>query len=126
MPPNLQETPNLSTFTEEILNRKLHFLCSVTRSSTFILLIISETPWKALRTHSVILHSCIMCRRHSYVVHESLLKMCKRWRKTRVYRNNWNVVFGKHLLEGKTMWQKKSTRIRIIWNKRWPRLNVAP
>ena len=26
--PNLQETADLLTFTEEILNRKLHFLCS--------------------------------------------------------------------------------------------------
>ena len=28
--PNLQETTNLVTFTEEIVNGKLHFLCSVT------------------------------------------------------------------------------------------------
>ena len=27
--PNPQETPDLVTFNEEILNRKLHFLCSV-------------------------------------------------------------------------------------------------
>ena len=26
--PNLQETANLVTFTEEIFNRKLHFVCS--------------------------------------------------------------------------------------------------
>ena len=29
MQPNPQETANLATFTEEILNGKLHFLCSV-------------------------------------------------------------------------------------------------
>ena len=29
MRPNLQETAALITFTEEILNGKLHFLCSV-------------------------------------------------------------------------------------------------
>ena len=29
MRPNLQETTDLVTFTEEILNKKLHFLCSV-------------------------------------------------------------------------------------------------
>ena len=29
--PNLQETADLVTFIEEILNGKLHFLCSVTR-----------------------------------------------------------------------------------------------
>ena len=28
MLPNLQETADLVTFTKEILNRKLHFLCS--------------------------------------------------------------------------------------------------
>ena len=28
--PNLQETANLVTFTEEIFNRKLHFVCSAT------------------------------------------------------------------------------------------------
>ena len=28
--PNSQETTDLATFTEEILNGKLHFLCSVT------------------------------------------------------------------------------------------------
>ena len=30
MSPNPQETANLTTFTEEILNGKLHFLCSET------------------------------------------------------------------------------------------------
>ena len=32
MQPNAQETAALSTFTEEILDRKLHFLCSKTCS----------------------------------------------------------------------------------------------
>ena len=35
MLPDPQETANLVTFTEEILNGKLHFLCSVTTSSFF-------------------------------------------------------------------------------------------
>ena len=30
MCPNSQQTADLVTFTEEILNRKLHFLCSAT------------------------------------------------------------------------------------------------
>ena len=30
--PNLQETADLVTFTEEILNGKLHFLCSVSQN----------------------------------------------------------------------------------------------
>ena len=36
MRPNLQETADLVTFTEEILNRKLHFLCSAASSLTLL------------------------------------------------------------------------------------------
>ena len=34
MRPNSQETADLVIFTEEILNGKLHFLCSVNENST--------------------------------------------------------------------------------------------
>ena len=34
MSPNPQETEDLVTFTEEILNEKLYFLCSVTENQT--------------------------------------------------------------------------------------------
>ena len=37
--PNLQETADLVTFTEEILNRKLHLLCSV-KSINQILIVV--------------------------------------------------------------------------------------
>ena len=34
--PNPQETPDLITFTEEILNGKLYFLCSIFKAMTEI------------------------------------------------------------------------------------------
>ena len=37
MRPNLQETADLVTFTEEILNEKLHFLCSEYSASPILL-----------------------------------------------------------------------------------------
>ena len=37
MYPNLQFSTNLVTFTEEIINKKLHFLCSVNLSKQFYL-----------------------------------------------------------------------------------------
>ena len=39
--PNPQETTDLVTFTEEILNGKLYFLCSETSSTNTVFLLIS-------------------------------------------------------------------------------------
>ena len=53
MRPNPQETADLGTFTEEILNGKLHFLCSVRHFVRFGAICTDlknakYTPWKSV------------------------------------------------------------------------------
>ena len=63
--PDSQETPNLVTFTEEILNGKFHVLCSVSRDlpSFFLMVKNGQTYFKILRcSHSF--HTCLAIFQH--------------------------------------------------------------
>ena len=53
---NPQETADLVTFSEEILNGKLHFLCSVSKSSVSREFILSDQGFDAMRKSSWSLH----------------------------------------------------------------------
>ena len=52
--PNPQQTPDLVTFTEEILNGKLHFLCSVCYTDRNI--IVEELKLQAVRINKISQH----------------------------------------------------------------------
>ena len=54
MLPNLQETADLVTFTEEILNGKLHFLCSDIYVTTLTLIIYEASIFYCLASLVVV------------------------------------------------------------------------
>ena len=53
---NPQETADLVTFSEELLNGKLHFLCSVSKSSVSREFVLSDQGFDAMRKSSWSLH----------------------------------------------------------------------
>ena len=62
MSPNPQETADLVIFSEEILNGKLHFLCSVVEANLDSLNLFHATghlgnPWKHQRTRGYLMFS---------------------------------------------------------------------
>ena len=56
MQPNPQETADLVTFTEEILNGKLHFLCSVREMFLMEMEAMEDNFWGAKKLWRVILN----------------------------------------------------------------------
>ena len=72
MRPNPQKTTDLVTFTEEILNEKLHFLCSVCRLANYSCM------------HKEFVVQTLLLSRH-------LLVRCQQWKHQNILSNLFNV-----------------------------------
>ena len=104
MRPNPQETADLIAFTEKVLNRKLHFLCSVTLytfSKYWVFLWSRKTAWQyEMITILIKLYATISILHYKWMRWEIYERLCAIW--NHLYNSkNEEKTYGGVLLLGK-------------------------